>query len=133
MKTETQHESGSKPQSTLAARLDELMKLNHWSRTELARIAGVSPTSVTNWFKRETISKESAAKLAKAAKTSLSWILTGAEELGGTYTEDEIALIEVFRELPPIERRNMLAAFQMRLQKLKEFYSDNVDPTTREK
>lgn len=85
------------------------MKLNHWSRTEMARIAGVSPTSVTNWFKRETISKESAAKLAKAAKTSLSWILTGAEELGGTYTEDEIALIEVFRELPPIERRNMLA------------------------
>lgn len=127
------HTEGLEPRNSLAVRLDMLMKENHWSRTEMAKIAGVSPTSVTNWFKRETISKESAAKLAKEAKSSLSWLLTGVEESGSNFSEDEIELIEVFRELPPAERRNMLAAFQMRLQKLRDYYSENADPITREK
>ncbi|ELY5938865.1 helix-turn-helix domain-containing protein [Cronobacter malonaticus] len=109
------------------------MAVNHWSRSDMARIAEVSPTSVTNWFKRGTISKESAAKLAAAARTSLSWILTGAEEGGGAFSADELELIDVYRGLPPIERRNMLAAFQMRLQQLKEFYANYADPTTRQK
>lgn len=99
----------------------------------MARIAGVSPTSVTNWFKRETISKESAAKLAAAARVSLSWILTGAEDSGGVFSEDEMALVDTYRALPPVEQRNMLAAFQMRLQQLREFYKNHVDPTTRGK
>lgn len=124
----------TEPQKTpLANRLNELMKTNHWSRADMARIAEVSPTSVTNWFKRGTISKESATKLAQAAKTSLTWVLTGAEENGGAFSADELELVETYRELPPIERRNMLAAFQMRLQQLKEFYTTYADPTTRQK
>lgn len=118
---------------SFADRLNELMKVNHWSRADMARIAGVSPTSVTNWFKRETISKESAAKLATAARVSLTWLLTGSEDVGGALAADELELVEVYRELPPIERRNMLAAFQMRLQKLRDVYNDHADPTTRQK
>ncbi len=99
----------------------------------MARIAGVSATSVTNWFKRETISKESAAKLAAEAKVSLAWILTGEDNNGHAFSEDEVSLVELYRELPPVERRNMLAAFQMRLKELKEFYKNYVDPATRKK
>lgn len=47
--------------------------------------------------------------------------------------EDELALLETYRAMPPIEQRNMLAAFQMRLQQLKEFYANYADPTTRQK
>ncbi|EHO4927629.1 helix-turn-helix domain-containing protein [Salmonella enterica] len=119
--------------NTLAARLNELMASNHWSRSDMAKIADVSPTSVTNWFKRQTISKESASRLAQAARVSLAWILTGENEAGAGLSEDEEALIRVFRELPPIEQRNMLAAFQMRIQFLREYYANNADPVTRNK
>lgn len=119
--------------SQLADRLQTLLKSNHWAKSDMAKIAEVSPTSVTNWFKRGTISKDSAAKLAKEAKVSLAWILTGQEDETGALNEDERLLIEVYRELPPIEQRNMLAAFQMRLKQLKAFYANHVDPATREK
>lgn len=129
MKNEIDNNSGN----TLAARLNELMASNHWSRSEMAKIADVSPTSVTNWFKRQTISKESASRLAQAARVSLTWILTGESEPGGELSDDEAALLQVFRELPPIEQRNMLAAFQMRLQVLRDYYANNADPATRQK
>ncbi|MCW4985679.1 MULTISPECIES: helix-turn-helix domain-containing protein [Enterobacter] len=133
MKTNSLNTMSNPQASSLASRLNELMSVNHWSRADMARIAEVSPTSVTNWFKRETISKESASKLAAAAKVSLTWLLTGAEEGGGAFSAEELELIEVYRGLPPVEQRNMLAAFQMRLKQLKEFYSSYVDPATRQK
>ncbi|HED5888907.1 TPA: helix-turn-helix domain-containing protein [Salmonella enterica] len=129
MNSEIDNNSGN----TLAARLNELMAANHWSRSEMAKIADVSPTSVTNWFKRQTISKESASRLAQAARVSLAWILTGESEPGGELSDDEMALLQTFRELPPIEQRNMLAAFQMRLQVLRDYYANHADPTTRQK
>jgi transcriptional regulator with XRE-family HTH domain len=119
--------------SQVAERLTYLMEQNHLSQSDMARIAGVSRSAANRWFSRGSISKDSAAKIAAATNTSLAWILTGEEAKNDGFTEDELALIDVYRELPPIERRNMLAAFQMRLQKLKDFYSDHVDPSTREK
>ncbi|EBF8123361.1 bacteriophage CI repressor [Salmonella enterica subsp. enterica] len=118
----------------LAARLDEIATRNHLSGSDMARIAGVSRSSVNAWHKRGTISKESAAKIAAATNVSLAWLLTGQEEgcaIG--LDEDEQALLDTYRAMPPIERRNMLAAFQMRLQQLHEFYSNYADPTTRQK
>ena len=129
MNSEANEKMNTNQPGSLASRLNELMAVMHWSRSDMARIAGVSPTSVTNWFKRETISKESASKLAQAAKVSLTWLLTGDEEKSGTFSEDELQLIEVFRELPPVEQRNMLAVFQMRLKQLNELYTDYVDST----
>ncbi|EAA1941132.1 helix-turn-helix domain-containing protein [Salmonella enterica] len=118
----------------LAARLEEVAERNHLSNSDMARIAGVSRSSVNAWYKRGTISKDSAAKIASATNVSLAWLLTGTEEkntLG--LDEDELALLETYRAMPPIEQRNMLAAFQMRLQQLKEFYANYADPTTRQK
>lgn len=118
----------------LAARLDEIATKSHLSGSDMARIAGVSRSSVNAWHKRGTISKESAAKIAAAANVSLAWLLTGQEDdIAPGLDEDEQALLDTYRAMPPIERRNMLAAFQMRLQQLKEFYSNYADPTTRQK
>ncbi|WP_368750322.1 helix-turn-helix domain-containing protein [Klebsiella aerogenes] len=121
-------------ETELAERLDKIAQEHHLSGSELARIAGVSRSSVNAWRKRGTISKESAVKIAAATNVSLSWLLTGEEDCGTSQLdEDEAALLETYRAMPPIERRNMLAAFQMRLQQLKEFYSNYADPTTRQK
>ncbi|MEH5140483.1 helix-turn-helix domain-containing protein [Enterobacter cloacae] len=117
----------------LAARLEEFMQRNHLSGSDMARIAEVSRSSVNGWFKRGTISKDSAAKLAAATGESLVWILTGAEDSESKISSEEQELLNVYRELPPIEQRNMLAAFQMRLQQLKDFYQSYVDPSTRQK
>ncbi|EGF4287593.1 helix-turn-helix domain-containing protein [Salmonella enterica] len=117
----------------LAERLDIIAQQYHLSGSDLARIAGVGRSSVNAWKKRGTISKDSALKIAEATGLSLSWILTGKEDGNDVLSDDEKILVNTFRELPPIERANMLAAFQMRLEKLKEFYSTYVDPSTREK
>ncbi|EFN6120622.1 helix-turn-helix domain-containing protein [Escherichia coli] len=118
----------------LAERLDTISQQHHLSGSDLARIAGVGRSSVNAWKKRGTISKDSAAKIAEATNVSLSWLLTGKEETNReALDDDEKALLDVYRSLPPVERRNMLAAFQMRLQKLTEFYSEYVDPITRQK
>ncbi|EEC7408073.1 TPA: helix-turn-helix domain-containing protein [Escherichia coli] len=118
----------------LAERLDAISQQHHLSGSDLARIAGVGRSSVNAWKKRGTISKDSAAKIAEATNVSLSWLLTGKEETNReALDDDEKALLDVYRNLPPVERRNMLAAFQMRLQKLTEFYSEYVDPITRQK
>ncbi|WP_250387242.1 helix-turn-helix domain-containing protein, partial [Escherichia coli] len=111
----------------LAERLDAISQQHHLSGSDLARIAGVGRSSVNAWKKRGTISKDSAAKIAEATNVSLSWLLTGKEETNReALDDDEKALLDVYRNLPPVERRNMLAAFQMRLQKLTEFYSEYV-------
>ncbi|HFR5710977.1 TPA: helix-turn-helix domain-containing protein [Escherichia coli] len=118
----------------LAERLDAISQQHHLSGSDLARIAGVGRSSVNAWKKRGTISKDSAAKIAEATNVSLSWLLTGKEDTNReALDDDEKALLDVYRNLPPVERRNMLAAFQMRLQKLTEFYSEYVDPITRQK
>ena len=118
----------------LAERLDTISQQHHLSGSDLARIAGVGRSSVNAWKKRGTISKDSATKIAEATNVSLSWLLTGKEDSNReTLDDDEKALLDVYRNLPPVERRNMLAAFQMRLQKLTEFYSEYVDPATRQK
>ncbi|EFD6084144.1 helix-turn-helix domain-containing protein [Escherichia coli] len=118
----------------LAERLDTISQQHHLSGSDLARIAGVGRSSVNAWKKRGTISKDSAAKIAEATNVSLSWLLTGKEDTNReALDDDEKALLDVYRNLPPVERRNMLAAFQMRLQKLTKFYSEYVDPITRQK
>lgn len=119
--------------SPVAARLRELMESKHLTQSDMARIAGVSRSAANRWFTRGSISKDAAAAIAGATGVTLQWILTGQEVETYDLNEEERALIDTYRAMPPIERRNMVGAFQMRLQQLKEFYSNYVDPTTRQK
>lgn len=103
------------------------------TQSDMARIAGVSRSAANRWFTRGSISKDAATAIAQATGVSLQWILTGEELASYDLNEEERALIDTYRAMPPLEQRNMVSAFQMRLQQLKEFYSNYVDPTTRQK
>ncbi|MBF0035894.1 helix-turn-helix transcriptional regulator [Citrobacter freundii] len=118
------------PENKLIERLNELLKMKGTSKTELAKIAGVSPQSVNGWFKRGTISKLSAIRLAAHFDVPIAWIFgddtppTDNTEI----TTDEQRLLDAFRGLPPIERNNMLLAFETRLQELRNFYRSYTKP-----
>lgn len=112
----------------LVDRLNQLLKEHDLNKMDLARIAGVSPQSVNGWYKRGSISTQSAAKLAEALNVPIAWLLgTGGEEQSGL-SQEEQQLLSLYRKFPPTERRNMLAAFEMRLEELREYYAKHVSP-----
>lgn len=98
---------------------------------EMARIAEVSPQSVNGWFKRGSISKESAMKISAALGVSLNWLLGHDTPSENELTQDERELIQVYRQFPPTEQRNMLSAFSMRLQELRAYYERYVNPNNK--
>ncbi|WP_255653810.1 helix-turn-helix domain-containing protein [Arsenophonus apicola] len=93
------------------------------SKSDMARITGVSRASVNGWFKRGSISKEAALKLSSATGVSLAWILGEDASNLVELSQDEMKLLDLFRELPNAEKLNMLSAFEMRLKELKEYYN----------
>ncbi|UBX27937.1 helix-turn-helix transcriptional regulator [Arsenophonus apicola] len=110
-------------ESLITQRLDELLKTRHMSKSDMARITGVSRASVNGWFKRGSISKEAALKLSSATGVSLAWILGEDASNLVELSQDEMKLLDLFRELPNAEKLNMLSAFEMRLKELKEYYN----------
>lgn len=102
-------------------RLNELMDLKGISKAEMARIAGVSPQSVNNWFARGTIGKSSAIKLADRLGVSVAWILGEGDDSSTGLNERQTRLLDLFAQLPEVEQENMIAAFEMRLKELDDF------------
>lgn len=109
-------------------RLNQLLEEKRITKADLARVAGVSPQSVNGWFKRGSISKEAAASISREYGVSIPWLL-GESSRDGELRPDEERLLEVFNKLPPIERNNMLAAFEMRLEELIRFYTKYANPS----
>jgi len=103
-------------------RLNEILELKNLTKSDMARICGVSAQSVNNWFVRGTIGKSSAIKLADALGVSLEWIL--GQEVGEKdgLKPDEQRLLEFYRQLPEEEQQNMLRIFAIRLKELDELY-----------
>ncbi|HGJ5854940.1 MULTISPECIES: helix-turn-helix domain-containing protein [Arsenophonus] len=110
-------------ESLITQRLDELLRTRHMSKSDMARVTGVSRASVNGWFKRGSISKEAALKLSSATGVSLAWILGEDASNLVELSQDEMKLLDLFRELPNAEKLNMLSAFEMRLKELKEYYN----------
>ncbi|EAQ6170627.1 helix-turn-helix domain-containing protein [Salmonella enterica subsp. enterica] len=105
----------------LISRLAELNKKG-FSKTEMARVAGVSKQAVSSWFKTGRISKSSALAIADAAGVSVPWLL--GEDVGEKdgLKPDEQRLLELYRQLPEEEQQNMLRIFALRLKELDELY-----------
>ncbi|EHM5449144.1 helix-turn-helix domain-containing protein [Salmonella enterica] len=105
----------------LISRLAELNKKG-FSKTEMARVAGVSKQAVSSWFKTGRISKSSALAIAEAAGVSVPWLL--GEDVGEKdgLKPDEQRLLELYRQLPEEEQQNMLRIFSIRLKELDELY-----------
>jgi len=103
-------------------RLNEILELKNLTKSDMARICGVSAQSVNNWFVRGTIGKSSAIKLADALGVSLEWIL--GQEVGEKdgLKPDEQRLLELYRQLPEEEQQNMLRIFAIRLKELDDLY-----------
>ncbi|WP_273849086.1 helix-turn-helix domain-containing protein [Serratia liquefaciens] len=102
-------------------RLNELMTLKGISKAEMARIAGVSPQSVNNWFLRGTIGKSSALKLAEALGVSVAWLLGEDVDENTGLGSKEAQMLELFRQLPEAEQERMIDLFQMRLKELDDY------------
>lgn len=115
--------SENKPINGLVARLVEL-NAKGFSKTEMAKIAGVSKQAVSGWFKTGRISKESALALADAAGVSVAWLL--GEDVGEKdgLKPDEQRLLELYRQLPDEEeQQNILRIVSLRLKELDELYA----------
>ncbi|MEX7649022.1 helix-turn-helix domain-containing protein [Klebsiella pneumoniae] len=92
------------------------------SKSDMARIAGVTPQSVNGWFKKGVISKKSALAVADAAGVSLPWLLGEDVNEKNGLKADEQRLLELYRQLPEEEQKNMLRIFALRLKELDELY-----------
>ncbi|ATU15845.1 TPA: helix-turn-helix domain-containing protein [Klebsiella pneumoniae] len=106
---------------TLVERLTELNGRG-MSKSDMARIAGVTPQSVNGWFKKGVISKKSALAVADAAGVSLPWLLGEDVNEKNGLKADEQRLLELYRQLPEEEQKNMLRIFALRLKELDELY-----------
>ncbi|MBK0003401.1 helix-turn-helix domain-containing protein [Erwinia sp. S38] len=114
--------SENKPIKNLISRLTEL-NAKGFSKTEMAKISGVSKQAVSGWFKTGRISKESALALADAAGVSVPWLLGEEVDESNGLKPDEQRLLELYRQLPEDEQQNMLRIFSLRLKELDVLYA----------
>ncbi|HAV1597523.1 TPA: helix-turn-helix domain-containing protein [Enterobacter hormaechei subsp. steigerwaltii] len=93
------------------------------TKADMARIAGVTPQAVNGWFKKGVISKRSALAIADAVGISVAWLL--GEDVGEKdgLKPDEKRLLELYRQLPEEEQKNMLRIVSLRLKELDELYA----------
>ncbi|EBB1382445.1 helix-turn-helix domain-containing protein [Salmonella enterica] len=104
-------------------RLNEILELKKLTKSDMARICGVSAQSVNNWFVRGTIGKSSAIKLADALGVSLEWILGQEVDERDGLKADERRLLELYRQLPDDEeKQNFLRVLSLRLKELDAMY-----------
>ncbi|EDN6175190.1 helix-turn-helix domain-containing protein [Salmonella enterica] len=104
-------------------RLNEILELKKLTKSDMARICGVSAQSVNNWFVRGTIGKSSAIKLADALGVSLEWVLGQEVDERDGLKADERRLLELYRQLPDNEeKQNFLRVLSLRLKELDAMY-----------
>ncbi|MGS0636437.1 helix-turn-helix domain-containing protein [Citrobacter sp. VF227] len=104
-------------------RLNEILELKNLTKSDMARICGVSAQSVNNWFVRGTIGKSSAIKLADALGVSLEWVLGQEVDEKDGLKSDERRLLELYRQLPgDEEKQNFMRVLSLRLKELDAMY-----------
>ncbi|EKK5426541.1 TPA: helix-turn-helix domain-containing protein [Enterobacter hormaechei subsp. xiangfangensis] len=104
--------------------VERLTELNGrgMTKSDMARVAGVTPQSVNGWFKKGVISKKSALAVADAAGVSLPWLLGEDVDEKDGLKPDEQRILELYRQLPEEEQQNMLRIFALRLKELDQLY-----------
>ena len=104
--------------------VERLTELNGrgMTKSDMARVAQVTPQSVNGWFKKGVISKKSALAVADAAGVSVPWLLGEDVDEKDGMKANERRLLELFRQLPEDEQENMLRVFSIRLKELDAMY-----------
>ncbi|SWV67565.1 helix-turn-helix domain-containing protein [Klebsiella pneumoniae] len=109
------------PNLVLVERLTEITDRGV-TKADMARIAGVTPQAVNGWFKKGVISKKSALAIADAVGISVAWLLGEDVDEKDGLKPDEQRLLELYRQLPDEEQKNMHRIFAIRLKELDELY-----------
>jgi len=110
------------PNLVLVERLTEITDRGV-TKADMARIAGVTPQAVNGWFKKGVISKRSALAIADAVGISVAWLLGEDVDEKDGLKPDEKRLLELYRQLPEEEQKNMLRIVSLRLKELDELYA----------
>ncbi|EAU9939783.1 helix-turn-helix domain-containing protein, partial [Salmonella enterica] len=131
-------------ESVFQRRLKEVLNKLGYSQSELARRMGVTPQAVQRWCNGLGEPRKSALeKLSSATNMPAHWFFTPYEEREdrGLYintsfshadelhssakpvllSPDEEQLINIYRDLPGEERKNMLRVFSHRLKEINDF------------
>ena len=97
------------------------MDLKGVTKADLARVAGVSPQSVNNWFARGTLGKNSALKIADAYGLSVAWVLGEEVAEDSGLKPNESKMLNLFRQLPESEQERMIDTFELRLKEIDDY------------
>lgn len=108
------------PNDGLISRLAELSGKG-LSKSDMARVAGVSKQAVTGWFKTGTISKKSAVAIAEAAGVSLAWLLGEEVDEASGLKPKEKKMLELFNQLPEVEQDNVIGFTQLRIKEAEKY------------
>ncbi|MDR5611277.1 MULTISPECIES: helix-turn-helix domain-containing protein [unclassified Arsenophonus] len=99
----------------LSERLNKLIEVKSITKSDMAKICGVTPQSVNGWYIRGSIGKESAIKLADHLNVSVAWLLgegdASIDDLDlpkPELSEKEKLLLKLFNELPESESNELL-------------------------
>lgn len=112
-------------ESPLVRRLTELNDRG-MSKSEMAKIAGVSRQAVNAWFVKGNISRNSAISIAEAAGVSLEWLYGEEVDERQGLRQNEKELLDIFNQLPINEQETMISAFKLRLKELDKFVEEYI-------
>ncbi|MFS1539353.1 MAG: helix-turn-helix domain-containing protein [Candidatus Phlomobacter fragariae] len=96
------------------------------SKSEMAKIAGVSRQAVNAWFVKGNISRNSAISIAEAAGVSLEWLYGEEVDERQGLRQNEKELLYIFNQLPLKDQETMISAFKLRLKELDKFVEEYI-------
>lgn len=94
-------------------RIEHKLLINGSNWSQLAVSVGKTTSSASQWSGRRSFPREGVLyAIARELGVGMGWLLTGDEpdEKRKAQTEDEAALLALFREMSPAERAVLLAA-----------------------
>lgn len=128
-------------ETVFSRRLNEALTELGLSQSELARRIKVTPQAVQRWCNGDSSPRaKTLSALAEATGKPDHWFFISPEDEDNVYfspisqrltaeserratplSADEEQLVNIYRDLPGVERKNMLAAFQSRLEEINNF------------
>jgi transcriptional regulator with XRE-family HTH domain len=97
-------------------RLDETIAVKGTNRAEVCRDAGINHSSIDSWAKGSIPSVEKAVKVSEVLRISLSWLLTGNDDI----SPEERLMLWNFRQLDQRDRDDIIGNIKMKLDNAKK-------------
>ena len=94
-------------------KIEKLRISKKWTKSRLAREAGITPNTVYNWYNttQATPSRESIENICTVFKISIAEFYADLET--DNLSEKEIKLLEVFRKIPDKNKEKAISMLEM--------------------